>query len=37
MDNTKLNNHFLIAMPDLEDGNFSQSVTYICEIGRAHV
>lgn len=31
MDNTQLNNHFLIAMPSLEDGNFSQSVTYICE------
>ncbi|VAW64167.1 UPF0301 protein YqgE [hydrothermal vent metagenome] len=27
----KLTNHFLIAMPNLEDGNFSQSVTYICE------
>ena len=24
-------NHFLIAMPSLEDENFSQSVTYICE------
>ncbi|MCW8854989.1 MAG: YqgE/AlgH family protein [Gammaproteobacteria bacterium] len=31
MDNTKLNNHFLIAMPSLDDSNFSQSVTYICE------
>ena len=31
MDNTRLNNHFLIAMPSLKDGNFSQSVTYICE------
>jgi len=28
---TNLTNHFLIAMPSLEDGNFSQSVTYICE------
>ena len=28
---TRLANHFLIAMPNLEDGNFSQSVTYICE------
>jgi len=28
---TNLSNHFLIAMPSLEDGNFSQSVTYICE------
>lgn len=26
-----LTNHFLIAMPTLEDDNFSQSVTYICE------
>ncbi|MCK5335148.1 MAG: YqgE/AlgH family protein, partial [Gammaproteobacteria bacterium] len=24
-------NHFLIAMPRLDDANFSQSVTYICE------
>jgi len=30
-DETNLTNHFLIAMPSLEDGNFSQSVTYICE------
>jgi len=28
---TNLTNHFLIAMPSLEDGNFSRSVTYICE------
>lgn len=28
---TNLSNHFLIAMPSLIDGNFSQSVTYICE------
>ena len=26
-----LNNHFLIAMPSLEDPNFYHSVTYICE------
>ena len=26
-----LSNHFLIAMPSLDDINFSQSVTYICE------
>ncbi|MDH5516546.1 MAG: YqgE/AlgH family protein [Gammaproteobacteria bacterium] len=26
-----LRNHFLIAMPSLDDVNFSQSVTYICE------
>ena len=31
MDNARLNNHFLIAMPSLNDGSFSQSVTYICE------
>lgn len=31
MDEPELNNHFLIAMPSLEDGNFSRSVTYICE------
>jgi len=30
-ENTCLANHFLIAMPSLEDGNFSKSVTYICE------
>ena len=30
-ENTCLANHFLIAMPSLEDGNFSRSVTYICE------
>ncbi|CBL47271.1 Protein of unknown function DUF179 [gamma proteobacterium HdN1] len=24
-------NHFLIAMPTLEDPNFSQTITYICE------
>jgi putative transcriptional regulator len=28
---TYLSNHFLIAMPNLLDGNFSRSVTYICE------
>ena len=28
---TNLTNHFLIAMPNMEDGQFSQSVTYICE------
>jgi len=28
---TRLANHFLIAMPSLEDGHFSQSVTFICE------
>lgn len=26
-----LKNHFLIAMPNLQDPNFQQSVTYICE------
>ena len=28
---TSLTNQFLIAMPGLEDPNFSRSVTYICE------
>lgn len=28
---TNLTNHFLIAMPSLEDDHFSKSVTYICE------
>lgn len=28
---SSLTNHFLIAMPNLADPNFSQSVTYICE------
>lgn len=31
IDEPRLSNHFLIAMPSLEDGIFSQSVTYICE------
>lgn len=31
VDETNLTNHFLIAMPSLEEDNFSQSVTYICE------
>lgn len=31
VEDTNLTNHFIIAMPNLEDGNFSQSVTYICE------
>ena len=31
MQQTSLKDHFLIAMPNLADGNFSQSVTYICE------
>lgn len=30
-DSSSLANHFLIAMPTLEDPNFSQTVTYICE------
>jgi len=30
-DTNYLNNHFLIAMPALEDPNFFHSVTYICE------
>lgn len=28
---TFINNHFLIAMPAMEDPNFFQAVTYICE------
>lgn len=28
---TSLQNHFLIAMPSLEDAYFSRSITYICE------
>jgi putative transcriptional regulator len=28
---SSLKNHFLIAMPNLEDPNFSKTVTYICE------
>jgi len=28
---TNLTNHFLIAMPALQDPNFSHTVTYICE------
>ncbi|MCB1750545.1 MAG: YqgE/AlgH family protein [Gammaproteobacteria bacterium] len=28
---TNLTNHFLIAMPGLQDGNFFHTVTYICE------
>jgi len=28
---SNLTNHFLIAMPGLKDGNFSRTVTYICE------
>ena len=28
-----LKNHFLIAMPGMEDPNFSRTVTYICEHG----
>jgi putative transcriptional regulator len=28
---TNLTDHFLIAMPSLEDSNFSRTVTYICE------
>ncbi len=31
VEETNLTNHFIIAMPNLEDGNFSHSVTYICE------
>ncbi len=31
MDTVSLTNHFLIAMPQLEDPNFFHSVTYICQ------
>ena len=31
MEKTNLTNHFIIAMPDLNDINFDRSVTYICE------
>lgn len=31
MNMKSLQNHFLIAMPSLEDPNFARSVTYICE------
>ena len=28
---SSLTNHFLIALPTLQDPNFSRTVTYICE------
>ncbi|MEW5972596.1 MAG: YqgE/AlgH family protein, partial [Pseudomonadota bacterium] len=28
---TSLKHHFLIAMPQMGDPNFAQTVTYICE------
>lgn len=31
MANPSFTNHFLIAMPSLEDPNFSRTVTYLCE------
>lgn len=31
MQATNLTNHFIIAMPNLIDDNFNQTVTYICE------
>ena len=32
MDNTNdLTNHFLIAMPGLQDPNFTRTITYVCE------
>lgn len=30
-DQMNLTNHFLIAMPNMDDPNFQQTVTYICE------
>lgn len=32
---TSLRNHFLLAMPTLSEGIFSQSITYICEHGES--
>lgn len=31
MQTTNLTSHFIIAMPNLMDANFNQTVTYICE------
>lgn len=31
MDTVSLTNHFLIAMPQLDDANFFRSVTYLCQ------
>ena len=31
MSGTNLTNHFLIAMPALDDPNFAQTVTFVCE------
>jgi len=31
MESPNLTDHFIIAMPDLDDQNFDHSVTYICE------
>jgi putative transcriptional regulator len=31
MNITYLSNHFLIAMPDMADANFTQTVLYVCE------
>ena len=30
-----LRDHFLLAMPSLSEGLFSQSITYICEHGES--
>ncbi|MEQ8802087.1 MAG: YqgE/AlgH family protein, partial [Haliea sp.] len=30
-----LRDHFLLAMPNLSEGLFSQSITYICEHGES--
>jgi putative transcriptional regulator len=32
---TSLRNHFLLAMPSLSEGLFSQSITFICEHGES--
>lgn len=29
--NVRLRNHFLIAMPGMEDSIFAHSITYLCE------
>lgn len=31
MDSSDLNNHFLLAMPSLQDPNFQRAVIYVCE------
>ncbi|HNF87917.1 MAG TPA: YqgE/AlgH family protein, partial [Thiobacillaceae bacterium] len=33
MDNANFTDHFLIAMPNMADPNFSGTLTYICDHG----